>query len=204
MVRRVSGPGEKNRSKELHTRREETLTLCKGDEPPGRYRETARSLTMKIHAATKAEALSCVLTTAFLLLVGTSSMGCAQELQLGEFAPSVEKFEAEAALQGAPVHVSDLIIERGPLEHGIGAVCHEQPGATPRIVVNEADWDQFSASYQESILFHELGHCVLGRAHVPAVEGRPPSLMVPAAPEADVYEQNRAFYLNELFHPASE
>jgi hypothetical protein len=159
---------------------------------------------MKTHAATKAEALSCVLATAFLLFVGMFSTGCAQELRLGEFAPTVEKFEAEAALQGVPVHVGDLIIERGPLDRGIGAECREQPGATPHIVVNEADWDKFSASYQESILFHELGHCVLGRGHVPTVEGRPPSLMVLSAPEADVYEQNRAFYLNELFHPASE
>jgi len=36
------------------------------------------------------------------------------------------------------------------------------------------------------------------------VEGRPPSLMVDSAPGAEVYEKNRAFFLNELFHPASE
>lgn len=55
---------------------------------------------------------------------------------------------------------------------------------------------------KEVVLFHELGHCILKREHVDGVSELkiPESLMiVDPTLVTSYYEQNRNFYLNELF-----
>ncbi len=164
---------------------------------------------MKTRATSPVDALSRVLFGTLLSLFFSLSTGCAQELRLGEFEPFVIAFEAEATRQGTPIVVTDLVIERGhlgPTEGGatVAAHCERAALATPRIVVNEDLWDTFDAPYQESILFHELGHCLLGRDHDDTLidEGVARSLMKSDAPVGHVYVAHKAHYLHELFHPA--
>jgi hypothetical protein len=56
---------------------------------------------------------------------------------------------------------------------------------------------------REELIFHEMGHCVLGRAHksIKTAEGIPASIMHPYRISNSVYKEYRDQYLNELFHP---
>lgn len=69
------------------------------------------------------------------------------------------------------------------------------------IVVNERYWARLSNYGKEALVFHEMGHCVLGRIkHIETtVEQVPVSLMYPILLDPFVYKQNRDMYLKELF-----
>lgn len=70
------------------------------------------------------------------------------------------------------------------------------------IVINRAEWQKWPVTFREQIMFHELGHCVLGRvAHVESVksDSNPVSIMHPSFGVIPKYwKTNRAAYLKEL------
>ena len=59
----------------------------------------------------------------------------------------------------------------------------------PYIVVNKPDWDVYSENVRRVLIFHELGHCVLGLPHTNYGIMRP---MLP--PEAEAVERFRQGY----------
>lgn len=73
------------------------------------------------------------------------------------------------------------------------------------IVISEEDYVDLSPEDQEALVFHELGHCALGRPHLELCivyeNGRcakPVSLMYPVFYEG-IYGPNREYYVKELF-----
>lgn len=127
-------------------------------------------------------------------------------LELGAFAPYVRKFEEESARFGKPVKVEDLVIRFGALDAGLTGLCRRRFAATPAIILEEQSWLDSTELTRESLMFHELGHCVLNEEHrremIPSILPDvliPASLMNPTVVAGEIYLQNRDYYLGELF-----
>jgi hypothetical protein len=132
------------------------------------------------------------------------SVGCgkAQVLELGQFSPYVQSFVNESSGNGHSLEVNDLIIRFGAMRSKFErANCSITEGQTPVITVNETTWNQINEYDRESMMFHELGHCVLLREHRADVDnsGIPVSMMNPYALNSYVYEARRNNYVKELF-----
>lgn len=83
-------------------------------------------------------------------------------------------------------------------EYGVEVVDHVY--ATPKIVLNTTHWEKLSLASKEQLIYHELGHCVLGRPHETRLENKTPvSLMYPYHLGTEIYVSNYASYISELF-----
>jgi hypothetical protein len=142
--------------------------------------------------------------SASLLTSGLLS-GCGRAVyQVGEFQRYVTQFENESIARGHPIRVHDLIIEFGELPSNKNGNCRTSSVLTPKITINRGIWPMLDEPRREALLFHEIGHCVLGRPHDDAevVHGgraRPESVMATYLLDSNVYQANRDAYLNELF-----
>jgi len=73
-----------------------------------------------------------------------------------------------------------------------------------RIVLIDSEyWEAHTdAASREVLIFHELGHCVLGRDHNLLIKGEvPASIMFPIVFSATTYTIHRDEYIMELFGP---
>lgn len=115
--------------------------------------------------------------------------------------PYVDRFFVEAHARGVNVGPSDLIVEfvpsiPGALGKSIGV------GDQRHVIIDREDFDYYARHDNpetpiENLIFHELGHAVLGRAH----NDPNASIMASACP-LRVYQGNdslRTVYVNELF-----
>lgn len=77
--------------------------------------------------------------------------------------------------------------------------------STNQIVINDLHWDSMNDVAKEQVLFHELGHCMLQRAHREDVgaDGRKESIMSSRKRwvKNETYLKHRKEYLDELFDP---
>lgn len=86
-----------------------------------------------------------------------------------EVAPYVERFTAEARLRGKEIAIRNLIVTFGPTrDDDVCGTClpgSRDPDGQVRIVLSNVPycWKELSAEAREELVFHELGHCVLGR-----------------------------------------
>jgi hypothetical protein len=118
------------------------------------------------------------------------------------FQPYVDRFVQTSTTNGTPVAITSLAVQFGVMdtsqERGL---CEIDANAVPTITVDQAAWDVADDPAHESLLFHELGHCVLRRLHLPTVEdnGTPASLMYPYTMQDSVYLSNQDGFKKELF-----
>lgn len=116
------------------------------------------------------------------------------------------KFEMEAAKRG---YVIDLEkegiignISEIENEHAVG-VCNYNANEPNTIIIDASYWKRVNELRREKIVFHELGHCLLGRHHRDDVDekGVCVSIMRSGAGGClDFYNSvNRADYIDELF-----
>ncbi|NBO09551.1 MAG: hypothetical protein EBV30_09465 [Actinobacteria bacterium] len=117
--------------------------------------------------------------------------------------PYAESFIAEARRHFCPVELRDIIVQVAHLESdGDGflviGLC-EVTGTFRRVSVDPVYWKFATEDERLGLMYHELGHCLLGRDHTEALlpDGRPASLMHPYL--SDGWEKDRERYLNELF-----
>jgi len=83
------------------------------------------------------------------------------------------------------------------------ATCDQGSSGTLTIRVDFQKWQGLTLAQQETVMFHELGHCVLKRDHNDAdVMWRgisiPASFMTPSLPESFILEGNRGRYVREM------
>jgi hypothetical protein len=139
-----------------------------------------------------------------LVLFGLTTSGCgkAPAVDAGEYSSYVDRFVEESRRSGQPVEVQDLkVVSSDAIDPSENAVCDLVAGRTPTVSVNAARWAGLTELERESVLFHELGHCVLKRVHdrTRGTDGEPQSLMYPVRVDSDVYRVHRDEYLRELF-----
>lgn len=137
-----------------------------------------------------------------------------------EVEPYLKIFREEASKHPNPVSTTNLIITFGTAQQeDVCGQCLLENGKTPRIVLNNDAfcWQQASQNERECLLFHELGHCLLKRAHQTNTfaNGAFVSLMNPnnvavyatcrypiGGDECDK-RPRRTYYIDELFDPST-
>lgn len=138
-----------------------------------------------------------------------------------DFRPYTEAFDAEAAARGLNLHATDtLSISFADLAYseGVGevGVCHygiDNPLVGRSIQIDINAWPTLSEGEKTTLIFHELGHCLLNRQHtsklIPGTSDAglvpiPASIMNPSIIPDDAFEANYPYYINELFgHPGT-
>jgi hypothetical protein len=143
------------------------------------------------------------MNTLFLLLQCLIlATGCNSAHIRDDFAPYYRSFLREAAKRGVgaakkvSIEFSDDLDEAG--------VCEESPVGTAMIKINRRIWDRQPFSKKEALVFHELGHCVLGRDHrdsetIVFWNIKIPSSIMASDDWFPYYGAFREYYLDELF-----
>ncbi len=86
-----------------------------------------------------------------------------------EIQPYIEAFKKEAALRNIPINLDNLIVSfEGPFKKNVCGLCEQVEDdanyqRTVNINRNDLCWTSESIQNREALIFHELGHCVLGR-----------------------------------------
>ena len=84
----------------------------------------------------------------------------------------------------------------GPLD-GKAGQC-DQRGPSKVIIISEETWANLCDAQKKSVVWHELGHCVLGRSHA---DQATISYMIPDMVPCGFYETNDAELELEMFNP---
>ena len=133
--------------------------------------------------------------------------------------PYIESFISEAAKRGHTIEKKNLIARFSKASDG--ALCgscnslSSDPNIQKIISIYNINPCWFNDQQLETLVFHELGHCILGREHLTdtLINGDPKSIMVPdnlALYAPCLYpignqpcnmSFKREYYLNELFDP---
>lgn len=128
-----------------------------------------------------------------------------------EFSPFVRDFIKDARTRKLPagffLRLDNLSIEFGnPNENNISkesapfvAYCEIN---TTKITVDVIYWKASDFNERQSMIDHELGHCLLGRYHLPGEDNgdSPRSLMYSKIVPSFLYRRNKLELRNELFN----
>ena len=118
-----------------------------------------------------------------------------------EFQPYINEFECYSGLstRNVPISFADL-------SGNTAGVCHYfRVGAGPIrwgwIEIDEPYWKTISEQQRINLIFHELGHCVLGRDHVlsNSVTLCPTSFMHDSVIDTYCLMHNYDLYVKEMF-----
>lgn len=124
-----------------------------------------------------------------------------------ELWPHFEAFEEAAAVHGFRIDLRNQRIngriEEIPQQNVAGTCSYRHRNAPKDVVLDDDFWRSSSNTYREYIVFHELGHCVLGRGHKEACLNNRTwaSIMRSGTGECrDNYSaRTRDYYVEELF-----
>lgn len=134
-------------------------------------------------------------------------------LPIGEF-PGVDpalwsyfsSFEEEAAARGLDIdlylaNITGVISEID--EEHVAGQCTYSSNAPNAVTIDKTFWDRSNVIFREFVVFHELGHCFLGRGHEEGTnaDGTCTSIMRSGIEDCrDNYRPTtREVYLDELF-----
>jgi hypothetical protein len=163
-------------------------------------------------------AFNLLLEIAIIIGVLVVVMGCGRAGVDPAFDSYVQSFEADAKANGSRAQVTYGVEFGDPTQ----ANCAESSGGccevgfagwSRRVVVKRAWWDKLDETARTSLLYHEFGHCSLGRKHNDKTvyygkgdQGEtimmPVSIMYHAAPGGWAFTHYHDSYLEELFKEA--
>lgn len=121
----------------------------------------------------------------------------------------VDEFVAYGKLYRGPDFKLDIInVDIGPakdlwdpfIDKGTVGWC--KPFLWPQqIMLDTLYWEDATELEKEQLIFHELGHCVLGREHNDKEDenGDPISIMHPYTMDDHTYKRHREQYIKDLF-----
>ncbi len=123
------------------------------------------------------------------------------------FEEYVRAFEESAAqeLNNLDYKVGDIPINFGtPQEAKFDGVCYIYEDGTKEIIIRQSFWNSAGAIQKRVLIFHELGHCALGRSHDDETITHSgtvykTSMMNSEIPSSMHYLSAEAEYLLELF-----
>ena len=149
----------------------------------------------------------------FVLILFFSSCKDPNEYRVDtEFTPYLQRFEDSASVRGKSFDVTHtgLIVEFGDLKDNVVGLTHYEDPI--RIQIDRTYWNAISSTagadlMKEDLIFHELGHGLLGRSHINSTleNGDWKSIMcggdkVANRPWNINYKGiRRSYYINELF-----
>lgn len=142
---------------------------------------------------------------AIFLLLALVLIGCGKPAVDPAFASYFTKFHEAAANRGKDVDLSGIGAKFFTPDDGdLHGDCNSSP-FSKTLEVSIKWWGLMSDAQKEILMFHEFGHCALGRDHIEigyAWDNNILTLMIPGAdgmiPESE-YLYRREKYLDELF-----
>jgi hypothetical protein len=146
-----------------------------------------------------------------LMLSVLSMIGCGHQpqVQIEGFENQVNAFVEAGASVGHEIKIRDLDIrfaETNDMEGKYGK-CEIKWNQSPTVTIDQTRWEIFSDTAKEALIFHELGHCVLGRSDLKDLnaDNMPQSIMQVSAPALfqtiqQYYVEHRQAYIEELFN----
>jgi hypothetical protein len=156
-------------------------------------------LTKNETVGNKMKTLLLTAVTMFLLL-GCGRGTSVPEAQDAAFLSATQDFDNASAPYGIPAVTGNIQIQFGGLpDFGTAEAGYCYPATAvseAHIAIDAAQWQQLSPSEQETLIFHELGHCVLHEVH------RADSIMNPTLLPGDEFWSDKAKYEGELFKEA--
>lgn len=151
----------------------------------------------------------------YILILGLLTSACSEiepeEIVVDNFIDDelsqyFESFKEEAAMFDIDVNYADLRIDgylQNIPERGVAGQCQRFEGGLSAVIVEPAFWNSIDGLEREFLVYHELGHCVLGREHTneAAPNGVCRSIMTSGSPDCRInyISTTRADYLTELF-----
>ena len=140
----------------------------------------------------------------------TLMVSCAEEDILEtdpELIPYFDIFAEEAAQRGIQV---DFVAERieGLIQdiptRGVLGQYFSNVERPRKVIFDRPSWETASVAKRQFLIFHELGHCFLNRGHLDSRDGNNQCLSimhseVALCPDFELTEENREFFLDELF-----
>lgn len=120
--------------------------------------------------------------------------------------PYITTFQEAGKTNHFNIRITNLIVEFEELERPTIGECYDEnwSNGTPKIVLDPTYWQAAFALSKETLMFHELGHCYLGRDHddelLPNKTHR--SLMNSTLIPMEEYKNNKEYYWKELFENA--
>jgi hypothetical protein len=125
------------------------------------------------------------------------------------FDPILKRFEYEAGIRGHLVDRSHLSVIFGLVRHdkkdkAVGR-CHIDPMGGAIIKIRSESWVILDEYQREELVFHELGHCLMGRGHCSKANNEEPiSIMYPHVLNGRYYKIHREDLVDELFNISSQ
>ena len=148
------------------------------------------------------------------LVVITILFGCSKydysnsELNNSEFQPYVDTFLAEANIRGYDIDLNSISFYLADIENeNVGGLCNQRK---EEIIIDKDGWESLTEINKELLIFHELGHCILGRDHRNETSENGDCLSIMNGEEnnfncsKNIYSDLwREYYLDELFNKSS-
>lgn len=110
--------------------------------------------------------------------------------------PFVNRFETTL---GKKIKFSMRFVD---MDHKYAGMCFVYLDGNRKVEISDYWWPQMTENGQEQVVFHELGHCELGRGHIADKnnDSKPVSIMHPVAfGDSPYYEEHHSYYVGELF-----
>lgn len=120
--------------------------------------------------------------------------------------PYFQRFEKEAALRNIDADLNDAyitgLISDISTSHVLGQ-CSYSSNNPHQVTIDKPFWNQASDLAKEFVVFHELGHCYLGRLHDESKDSKGYCLSIMRSGTGDCRDSysatTRAALINELF-----
>lgn len=143
-----------------------------------------------------------------LTLLILSTIGCGEErqpiVQEVEAIPYLKQFETDAARYGITLTTADVSVvfvgesemwNPATLAYSQGICTVSSSGLTIRLL--KPYWNKAGIWTKRALMYHELGHCILGRRHSSSMQ----SLMYTSSTAVeDFFRSNESQTLDELFN----
>ena len=156
--------------------------------------------------------------TILVFILFLTACGCPHKPQVNIdpiLQPYFDSFFQAGMSQQVTVDISDIIIQFKVLSaSGVNSIvygsCTSNINETPVVSINPNYWYSMTHDLQESLVYHELGHCLLGRGHTTAMfkapDGteQPVSIMYPNSTVVVEYGILKSYYIQELFQGAKQ
>lgn len=163
----------------------------------------------------KSKYLKYTFVVALTLLAYRVGCGTSQpKKSFGIFQQYVDSFKAAGKTQGVKIYTGGLQIEfvegfKGPkgdkydYSHVIGLCVPGDELNLSTIYILRPYWRDVDEMHKEQLIWHEMGHCVLGRPHLMQIkENHPISIMYPdtnVVNDEEWYAAHKKDFIEELF-----
>jgi len=121
-----------------------------------------------------------------------------------DFEHQVQSFVSNGEARGVKVDISGLTMQFTRMFEGTSILGVCVP-SDKTVLINEDFWNKADPAERDFLVWHELGHCVLGRNHSTWMhEGLPVSIMYPiewATGHEDAWYDHRRELIDELYKP---